>query len=96
MFTYYRQKDTNHFNNRFNLHFSADENTLPKNDCQRISVVFENHSYVICLSNKKIFVVKRAIRGINNTQSSPSTQTVNFQPENNSPNGDHAAQQASA
>lgn len=74
------------------FNFSADENTLPRNDCQRISIVFENHSYTICLSNKKIYLVKRAIRGVNQ-QSSPPT-TIGFQPE--SKNIDVTTQQTSA
>ncbi|CAG2061990.1 unnamed protein product [Timema podura] len=35
--------------------FSVDEGF------KRISVTYESHSYVICLSNKKIFVVKRRL-----------------------------------
>lgn len=53
-----------------------DENTLPKSGCQRMSIVFEHHSYTICLSNKKIYVAKRAIRNVNNQQSSPTSQSV--------------------
>lgn len=41
-----------------------------------MSIVFEHHSYTICLSNKKIYVAKRAIRNVNNQQLSPASQTV--------------------
>lgn len=58
-----------------------DDSTLPKNDCQRISIIFENHSYTVCLSSKKIYVVKRAVHGVTSQQASPST-SVAFQPEN--------------
>ncbi|XP_055320220.1 ragulator complex protein LAMTOR4 homolog [Sitodiplosis mosellana] len=78
-----------------NLADSADENTLPKSDCHRISIVFENHSYTICLSNKKIYVAKRAVRGVNSQQSSPPT-AIGFQPENKGPNLDSTTQQSSA
>lgn len=77
---------------------------MPKSGCQRMSIVFEHHSYTICLSNKKIYVAKRAIRNSNNQQSSPTSQSVVTaaattsaaptasgavtQPENKSPNVD--------
>lgn len=84
----------------FFLCHSVDENTLPKSGCQRISIVFEHHSYTICLSNKKIYVAKRAIRNVNSQQSTPTTQSAVAtttatastgtvpQPETKSPNVD--------
>lgn len=38
---------------------SVDEDFLPKSGCERISIMYDDHSYVICMSNKKIYVVKR-------------------------------------
>lgn len=46
-----------------------DPKTLPRNDCQRISVVFEQYSYTICLSNKKIYVAKRSNNQMRNNGS---------------------------
>lgn len=32
---------------------------MPKSGCDRISIIYDDHSYTICMSNKKIYVVKR-------------------------------------
>lgn len=74
---------------------SVDEKSLLNSDCQRMSIVFENHSYTICLSNKKIYVAKRAIRNVNSQQTSPTAAAISVQPENKNPNVEHAAQQSS-
>lgn len=39
--------------------FSVDTAVFPKSECKKISIVYEEHSYVICMSNKRIYVVKR-------------------------------------
>lgn len=41
------------------LVFSIDPKVFKKNGCKRISIVYDDFSYTICLSNKKIYVVKR-------------------------------------
>ncbi|XP_021699205.1 ragulator complex protein LAMTOR4 homolog [Aedes aegypti] len=38
---------------------SVDPAVFKKRSCKKISIVYEEHSYTICLSNKKIYVVKR-------------------------------------
>lgn len=41
------------------LVFSVDPAVFKQRSCKKISIVYEEHSYTICLSNKKIYVVKR-------------------------------------
>lgn len=31
---------------------------MPNSGCERISIVYEDHSYNICMSNRRIFIVK--------------------------------------
>lgn len=31
---------------------------MPNNGCERISIVYEDHSYNICMSNRRIYIVK--------------------------------------
>lgn len=31
---------------------------MPNSSCERISIVYEDHSYNICMSNRRIYVVK--------------------------------------
>ncbi|XP_055628946.1 ragulator complex protein LAMTOR4 homolog [Toxorhynchites rutilus septentrionalis] len=38
---------------------SVDPDVFKKRSCKKISIVYEEYSYTICLSNKKIYVVKR-------------------------------------
>ncbi|XP_055534191.1 ragulator complex protein LAMTOR4 homolog [Wyeomyia smithii] len=38
---------------------SVDPAVFKKRSCQKMSIAYEEHSYTICLSNKKIYVVKR-------------------------------------
>ncbi|XP_053685207.1 ragulator complex protein LAMTOR4 homolog [Sabethes cyaneus] len=38
---------------------SVDPAVFKKRSCKKISIVYEEHSYTICVSNKKIYVVKR-------------------------------------
>ncbi|XP_055608749.1 ragulator complex protein LAMTOR4 homolog [Uranotaenia lowii] len=38
---------------------SADPAVFQKRSFKKISIVFEEHSYTICLSNKRVYVVKR-------------------------------------
>lgn len=41
---------------------SVDPKQFDKSDCQKISIVYDEYSYTICLSNKKIYIVKRLNR----------------------------------
>lgn len=69
--------------NRFSC--SVDPKTFDKSDCQRISVIFEQHSYTICLSNKKVYVVKRLNSQLHRSGSATySTPAVAFQSSNQS------------
>ncbi|XP_058461987.1 ragulator complex protein LAMTOR4 homolog [Malaya genurostris] len=38
---------------------SVDPSVFKNRSCKKISIVYEEHSYTICLSNKKVYVVKR-------------------------------------
>lgn len=74
---------------------SVDTQIFGKNECQKISIVFEQHSYTICLSNKKIYVVKRSTnqpRVTNQRSSSPQT-SIAFQPDANNSNVEIVQQQ---
>ncbi|GAB0096921.1 Ragulator complex protein LAMTOR4 homolog [Sergentomyia squamirostris] len=42
-----------------NLTENIDSKVFQKNSCRRISLVYDDFSYTVCLSNKKIYVVKR-------------------------------------
>jgi len=53
------ERSANIITSLINLTDSIDPNHFNKNDCQKISIVYEEHSYIICLSNKKVYVVKR-------------------------------------
>ncbi|XP_030380091.1 ragulator complex protein LAMTOR4 homolog [Scaptodrosophila lebanonensis] len=62
-----------------NLTESIDENFMPNSSCERITIDYEEHSYSICLSNKRIYVVKlsKTHSGNGATTSSPSSTTYN-------------------
>lgn len=45
--------------NRPYFSHSVDAQHFASNACQRICIAYEEHSYVICLSNKKVYVVKK-------------------------------------
>lgn len=64
---------------------SIEAGTFSKSDCQRISVVFEHCSYIVCLSNKKIYIVKRSnsqSRATNQRQRPSTPPSILYQPEN--------------
>uniref|UniRef100_A0A336K187 Late endosomal/lysosomal adaptor and MAPK and MTOR activator 4 n=1 Tax=Culicoides sonorensis TaxID=179676 RepID=A0A336K187_CULSO len=42
---------------------TVDPAVFPKHGCQKIAIVFDEFSYTICQSNKKIYVVKRWTNG---------------------------------
>lgn len=70
--------------NLCHFYHSVDPKTFDKSDCQRISVIFEQHSYTICLSNKKVYVVKRLNGQLHRNASTSSTPAVAFQLSNHS------------
>ena len=37
---------------------SIDENFMANSSCERISIKYEDHSYNICMSNRKIYILK--------------------------------------
>lgn len=47
-----------YFQRNFFKFFSVDENFMPNSSCERISIVYEDHSYNICMSNRRIYIVK--------------------------------------
>ncbi|XP_064539428.1 ragulator complex protein LAMTOR4 homolog [Drosophila montana] len=62
-----------------NLTESIDDNFMPNSSCERISIDYEHHSYSICMSNRKIYIVKLS-KGHGNgatTSSSSSTSVYN-------------------
>ncbi|XP_013112768.2 ragulator complex protein LAMTOR4 homolog [Stomoxys calcitrans] len=52
------ERSANIFLDLVNLTESVDESFMPNNSCERISIVYEDHSYNICLSNRRIYIVK--------------------------------------
>ncbi|XP_053673103.1 ragulator complex protein LAMTOR4 homolog [Anopheles nili] len=57
-------------NNLLTLTESVDSTMFNARSCRKISIVFTDHSYTICLSNKRVYVVKKRNRmdtGANNT-----------------------------
>ncbi|XP_073837844.1 late endosomal/lysosomal adaptor, MAPK and MTOR activator 4 [Musca autumnalis] len=52
------ERSANIFLDLINLTESVDENFMPNSSCERISIVYEDHSYNICMSNRKIYIVK--------------------------------------
>ncbi|KAI8126485.1 Ragulator complex protein LAMTOR4 like protein [Lucilia cuprina] len=64
------ERSANIFLDFINLTESVDENFMPNSSCERISIVYEDHSYNICMSNRRIYIVKlrngsaAAVRGV--------------------------------
>ncbi|TMW52195.1 hypothetical protein DOY81_002754 [Sarcophaga bullata] len=52
------ERSANIFLDFINLTESVDENFMPNSSCERISIVYEDHSYNICMSNRRIYIVK--------------------------------------
>ncbi|CAD7002780.1 unnamed protein product [Ceratitis capitata] len=59
------EKSANIFMELLHLAESVDDNFMPNKSCERISIVYEDHSYNISMSNHKIYIVKlkNATRG---------------------------------
>lgn len=45
--------------NYYIIALRVDSQHFASNSCQRICIAYEEHSYVICMSNKKVYVVKK-------------------------------------
>lgn len=56
--------------------FSVDIKQFDKSDCQKVSIVFDEFSYTICLSNKKIYIVKRLNRSQRRSSSIQTPDTT--------------------
>ncbi|XP_034105856.1 ragulator complex protein LAMTOR4 homolog [Drosophila albomicans] len=69
-----------------NLTESIDENFMPNSSCERITIDYEHHSYSICMSNRRIYIVKSSKSPHNGatTSSSSSTSVYNDATEGNS------------
>ncbi|XP_053955041.1 ragulator complex protein LAMTOR4 homolog [Anastrepha obliqua] len=52
------ERSANIFLDLLNLAESVDDNFMPNNSCERISIVYDDHSYNISMSNHRIFIVK--------------------------------------
>lgn len=52
------ERSANIFLDLINLTESVDENFMPNSSCERVSIVYEDHSYNICMSNRRIYIVK--------------------------------------
>ncbi|KAL7733640.1 hypothetical protein ACLKA6_005091 [Drosophila palustris] len=71
-----------------NLTESIDESFMPNSSCERITIDYEHHSYTICMSNRRIFIVKlsKIHNGATTTSSSSSTSVYNDATEGNNTN----------
>ncbi|XP_017471933.1 PREDICTED: ragulator complex protein LAMTOR4 homolog isoform X2 [Rhagoletis zephyria] len=52
------ERSANIFLDLLHLTESVDDNFMPKSSCERISIVYDDHSYNISMSNHRIFIVK--------------------------------------
>lgn len=64
------------FHHYFLLRFSIDESFMPNSSCERITIDYEQHSYSICMSNRRIYIVKRSKSQNGTTTSSSSSTSV--------------------
>lgn len=55
---------------------SIDPQHFGNNSCQRICIAYEEHTYVICMSNKKVYVVKRRNRSQEQTDGPATVDAV--------------------
>ncbi|EDS41167.1 conserved hypothetical protein [Culex quinquefasciatus] len=53
------ERSANIISGLLSLTESVDPEVFKKRSCQKISIAYEEHSYTICMSNKRIYVVKR-------------------------------------
>ncbi|KAH8317195.1 ragulator complex protein LAMTOR4 homolog [Drosophila bipectinata] len=61
-----------------NLTESIDEPFMPNSSCERITIDYEQHYYSICMSNRRIYIVKisKSQNGTTTTTSSSSSNSV--------------------
>ncbi|XP_067642884.1 ragulator complex protein LAMTOR4 homolog [Eurosta solidaginis] len=52
------ERCANIFMNLLHLTESVDDNFMPNSSCERLSIVYDDHSYNISMSNHRIFIVK--------------------------------------
>jgi len=60
---------------------------MPNSSCERITIDYEHHSYTICMSNRRIYIVK--VSKLHNgatTSSSSSTSVYNDATEGSNTN----------
>ncbi|XP_058067055.1 ragulator complex protein LAMTOR4 homolog [Anopheles bellator] len=55
--------------NLLTLTESVDPALFKPHSCRKISIVYPEHSYTICLSNKRVYVIKKRNRGDANSNS---------------------------
>ncbi|ALC44814.1 CG14977 [Drosophila busckii] len=71
-----------------NLTESIDESFIPNSSCERITIDYEHHSYSICMSNRRIYIVKLSkTQNGATTSSSSSTSVYNDANEGGNING---------
>uniref|UniRef100_A0A182VJI0 Late endosomal/lysosomal adaptor and MAPK and MTOR activator 4 n=2 Tax=Anopheles merus TaxID=30066 RepID=A0A182VJI0_ANOME len=56
------ERSANIISNLLTLTESVDPAVFSARSCRKVSIVFADHSYTICLSNKRIYVVKKRNR----------------------------------
>ncbi|XP_058121890.1 ragulator complex protein LAMTOR4 homolog [Anopheles ziemanni] len=61
------ERSANIISNLLTLTESVDPANFKARSCRKISIVFTDHSYTICLSNKRIYVIKKRNRVDANT-----------------------------
>lgn len=63
------ERSANIISNLLTLTESIDPAIFAARSCRKVSIVFADHSYTICLSNKRIYVVKKRNRAEATTNS---------------------------
>lgn len=49
-----------------NLTSSLDRKAFPEQGFKKLSITYDRHCYIVCLSNRKVFVVKKTINNSDN------------------------------
>ncbi|RZC41386.1 hypothetical protein BDFB_002024 [Asbolus verrucosus] len=53
-----------------NLSSYVDKTAFPEEGFKKLSITYDKHCYIICLSNRKVHVVKKTINGDNSNVAS--------------------------
>ncbi|XP_055910078.1 ragulator complex protein LAMTOR4 homolog [Eupeodes corollae] len=53
------ERSANIFMGILQMSETIDENFMAKSSCEKISIIYEDHSYTMCMSNRKIYVIKQ-------------------------------------